>query len=307
VLEQRIAAFLGTEASLTYGSCWSANEGLLPSLVQDGDVIVSDELNHASIIDAGRLSRQAMRRVFPHSDMAALEAMLTDTPDAAVTIVITDGVFSMEGDVAQLPEMAGLCQRCGATLVVDDSHAVGVLGARGRGTPEHYGLSDHGPDGVQILTGTLGKALGGAAGGYVAGPQDVIDYLIQRSRPQLFSNALPPTVACSASKALDVLEREPERVAALHDNVDTMRRGLRELDYEVLESPSAILPIIIGDSAETIRLSRRLLDAGVFVTGFGFPVVPEGRARLRVQMSAVHTSEQIGVALEAFRKLQSHR
>ena len=304
-LEDRIAHFLGTEAALTYASCWNANEGMLPALVQEGDAIVSDELNHASIIDAGRLARGATRTIYAHSDMTALEAALTDVQDADVTIVISDGVFSMEGDVARLDEMCRLCQRFGATLVIDDSHGVGVLGACGRGTHEFLGVPSHGPGGVQIVTGTLGKALGGAAGGYVAGPQHVIDYLIQRSRPQLFSNALPPTVACSASKALEILEREPERVTRLHANCATMRDGLRSLDYEVLDSPSAILPIMIGDTAEAIHASDRLLELGIFVVGFGFPVVPEGTARLRVQMSAGHTDQHLQIALDAFGKLKA--
>ena len=304
-LEQRIARFLGTEAALTYVSCWNANEGLLPALVQERDAIVSDALNHASIIDAVRLSRPAARTVFPHSDMAALETTLAEGGDAPVTLVVTDGVFSMEGDTARLPELIALCRRFGATLVVDDSHGVGVLGAHGRGTPEHFGLRACAPDGVDILTGTLGKALGGAAGGYVAGPAEVIDYLSQRSRPQLFSNALPPTVAASAATALEILEREPDRVARLHANVGVMRQGLESLGYEVLASPTAILPIIVGETAEAIRLSERLLELGVFVTGFGFPVVPEGTARLRIQMSAAHTAGHIDRALDAFRRLRS--
>lgn len=304
VLERRIAAFLGTEAALTYVSCWNANEGLLPTLVQEGDLIISDELNHASIIDAGRLARHAVRRVFPHRDLSALEAELARSEDGAVTVVVTDGVFSMEGDLAPLPEMVQLCRRFGATLVVDDSHGVGVLGPGGRGTHEHFGLPGHAPEGVDILTGTLGKALGGAAGGYVAGPRDVIDHLVQRSRPQLFSNALPPTVACSAAKALELLDREPERVAMLHANVERMREGLGTLGYKLLESPSAIVPIMIGDTAEAIRLSGKLLEQGIFVTGFGFPVVPEGTARLRVQLSTAHTPEQIDTALEAFARFR---
>ncbi len=304
-LERRLAHFLGTELALTYVSCWNANEGLLPALVQDGDAIVSDELNHASIIDAGRLTRGATRKIYAHSDMTALEAALVDVQDAEVTIVISDGVFSMEGDVARLEEMSGLCRRFDATLVIDDSHGVGVLGAHGRGTHEYLRLPSHGPEGVHILTGTLGKALGGAAGGYVAGPQHVIDYLTQRSRPQLFSNALPPTVACSASKALEILEREPERVARLHANCTTMRDGLRSLGYDVLDSPSAILPIMIGDTAEAIRASDRLLELGIFVVGFGFPVVREGTARLRVQMSAAHTDRHLQIALEAFERLKA--
>ena len=235
--------------------------------------------------------------------MAALEQTLTEETGAGVTVVVTDGVFSMEGDVARLPDLAALCGRFGATLVVDDSHGVGVLGTHGRGTHEHFGLPA-GSGGVDILTGTLGKALGGAAGGYVAGSQEVVDYLVQRSRPQLFSNALPPTVACSAARALEILEREPERVAQLHANTRRMRTGLRDLGYEVLESPTPILPIIIGDTADALRSSERLLEMGVFVVGFGFPVVPEGTARLRVQMSAAHTDAQIDTALDAFRRLR---
>lgn len=305
ILERRLAAFLGTEAALTYVSCWNANEGLLPALLESGDALVSDALNHASIIDAGRLARQATRRVFAHSDMDALDQALDEVADSPVTLVVTDGVFSMEGDVARLPDLVSRCRRRNATLVVDDSHGVGVLGKTGRGTHEHHGVAAHGPDGVDILTGTLGKALGGAAGGYVAGPQVVIDYLVQRSRPQLFSNALPPTVAASAAAALTVLEREPERVARLHTNVAAMRAGLGGLGYQVLDSPTAILPIIVGDTATAIRLSEKLLEMGVFVTGFGFPVVPEGTARLRVQMSAAHTDAHIDRALDAFARLRT--
>ncbi len=304
-LEERLAQFLGTESALTYVSCWNANEGLITNMVQEGDAIVSDELNHASIIDATRLARQATRRVFAHSDMSSLAATLHEVQQAAVKLVVTDGVFSMEGDVARLPEMVQLCQQSGATLVVDDSHGTGVLGTHGRGVHEHFGIPAQGPGGVDIFTGTLGKALGGAAGGYVAGPRDVIDYLVQRSRPQLFSNALPPAVACSAAKALEILEREPERVARLHQNVAQMRSGLRDLGYDVLDSPTAILPILVGETAEAIRLSDELLKKGIFVIGFGFPVVPEGTARLRIQMSAAHTAEHIEQALRAFAQLKA--
>lgn len=303
LLEERIARFLGTQAALTYVSCWNANESLLSNLVQAGDALLSDELNHASIIDATRLARQATRQVYAHSDLSALAAVLDEVQAAPVKVVVTDGVFSMEGDVARLPELVAVCRGHGATLVVDDSHGTGVLGPHGRGVHEHFGLPGRGPDGVDVFTGTLGKALGGAAGGYVAGPREVIDYLIQRSRPQLFSNALPPTVACSAAKALEILEREPQRVSRLHANVRRMRAGLRHLGFEVLDSPTAILPIIIGDTAAAIRMSERLLQLGVFVIGFGFPVVPEGAARLRVQMSAAHTDDQIDRALDAFRRL----
>jgi len=304
-LEERIADFLGTESALTYVSCWNANEGVIPGLVEPGDAIVSDELNHASIIDAIRLTRQVERKVFRHSSTEELETALQSVSGSPVKLVVTDVVFSMEGDIAKLPDLVKICRRHDATLVVVDSHAVGVLGSHGRGVFEHYGLPPRAPEGIDVLTGTLGKALGGAAGGYVAGPRDVIDHLIQRSRPQLFSNALPPTVACSAMRAIEILQREPERVARLHHNVATMRGGLRSLGYEVLESPTAILPIIVGETATAIRLSERLLKMGVFVVGFGFPVVPEGAARLRVQMSAAHTDEQIHRALEAFGKLKA--
>jgi len=300
-LEERIARFLGMPAALTYVSCWNANEGLLTNLVEAGDAILSDELNHASIIDAMRLARQATRKVYAHSNMSALDAALQEVQGAPVKVVVTDGVFSMEGDVAKLPELVQACRQHEATLVVDDSHGTGVLGRGGRGVHEHFGCA--GPAGVDILTGTLGKALGGAAGGYVAGPAEVIDYLIQRSRPQLFSNALPPTVACSAAQALEILEREPERVTRLHRNVEQMRHGLRTLGFDVLESPTAILPIIVGDTAAAIRMSEQLLSRGVFVIGFGFPVVPEGAARLRIQMSAAHTDEHIERAVDAFGKL----
>lgn len=301
-LEEKLASFLGTQAALTYVSCWNANEGLLPALALQGDVICSDELNHASIIDAGRLSKAA-REVYPHNDVEALDTLLARHAAAPVKVVVTDGVFSMEGDIAELPALVAVARRHGATLVVDDSHAVGVMGRRGAGTAEHFGLPHRAPEGVDILTGTLGKALGGAAGGYVAGPRDVIDYLVQRSRPQLFSNALPPTVAVSALAALEVLEREPQRVAALHDNVGRMRQGLQAQGFEVRPSPTAILPIILGDTARAIAASNRLLELGVLVIGFGFPVVPEGAARLRIQMSAAHRPEHIERALDAFRKL----
>ena len=301
-LEEKTAAFFGAEAALSYTSCWNANEGLLPAIAAQDDAIVSDEMNHASIIDAGRLSR-ATRKVFGHSDLASLEARLAEAASAPVKIVVSDGVFSMEGDVAKLPELVAACKRHDAVLVVDDSHGTGVLGPHGRGAHEHFGVP-LGEDGIAILTSTYGKALGGGNGGFVAGSRDLIDYLVQRSRPHLFSNALAPPTACAAVKALEILEREPERVARLHANVTRMRGGLRELGFEVVDSPTGIIPIMIGDTAEAIRLSNRLLELGVFVVGFGFPVVPEGAARLRVQMSAAHTDTQIDRTLEAFATLR---
>ncbi len=302
-LEERIADFFGTEAALTYTSCWNANEGLLPALVESGDAIVSDASNHASIIDAARLS-QATRKIYAHSDMAALSDQLYAVRDVPVKVVVSDGVFSMEGDVALLPELIQICRQHDAVLVIDDSHGTGVLGASGRGTHEYYDVASRGPAGINIITSTLGKALGGGNGGFVAGSRDVIDYLIQRSRPHLFSNALAPPTACAALEALSILEREPQRVTRLHENVNKMRNGLRSLDYHVMDSPTGIIPIMIGDTAAAIRLSDRLLKLGIFVVGFGFPVVPEGQSRLRVQMSSEHTEAQIQRTLDAFATLK---
>jgi len=257
-------------------------------------------LNHASIIDSIRLVSKAIpREVYKHSDLADLEAKLKANAGKACRWVVTDGVFSMEGDVAKLPELAGLCRQYEALLVVDDSHGIGVLGAGGRGTPEHFGL--HGQ--IDLLTGTLGKALGGAAGGYVAAAPHVIEMLQQRARPSLFSNALPATVACSAKKAIEITEREPERVAKLHTNVARIRSGLTKLGFHLHDSPTAIIPIMIGDEAEAIAKSQRLMELGVMVIGFGFPVVPKGQARLRVQVSAALEDSHIETALDAFAKL----
>jgi glycine C-acetyltransferase len=299
-IERSIADFVGTAAALTYVSCWNANEALFPTLVGPDDVILSDELNHASIIDSIRLvSRAIPREVYKHSDMVDLEAKLKAHAGKACRWVVTDGVFSMEGDVANLPELAALCHDHSALLVVDDSHGVGVLGAGGRGTPEHFGLLGQ----IDMLTGTLGKALGGAAGGYVAAAPHAIQMLEQRARPSLFSNALPATVACSARRAIEIVRREPERVAKLHANVRHIRAGLTKLGFHLHDSPTAIIPIMIGDEAEAIAKSRRLMELGVLVIGFGFPVVPKGQARLRVQVSAALENEHLQQALDAFAKL----
>jgi glycine C-acetyltransferase len=295
-LERRIAAFLSMPASLTYVSCWNANTGLLPTICEEGSAIVSDELNHASIIDACRLANKARRERYRHGDMRDLEEKLKAVQGSFPIVIVTDGVFSMEGDLANLPEIVALAERYGAITVVDDSHGTGVLGKTGRGTVEHFGLEGK----IDVITGTLGKALGGAAGGFVAGSATLIDTLIQRSRPQLFSNALPATVACSALAALERLERHPELVARLHENTRYFREGLRRIGYKPLEGESAIIPIIVGDTAFAIAISDKLLERGVFVTGFGYPVVPEGTARIRVQISAKLTREQMDRALDAF-------
>jgi glycine C-acetyltransferase len=293
-LEADLAKFLGTEAALTYTSCWNANHAVLDALCDAETEVFSDALNHASIIDAIRLARPAAKSIYPHSDLDELERAL-----AASTIrrklVVTDGVFSMEGDLARLPELVALCREHGAVLIVDDSHGLGVLGARGAGTGEHFGIADQ----VDITTGTLGKALGGAAGGFVAGSAALCQVLEQRSRPQLFSNGLAPTVAASSRRALGLLAEDPGLVDRLRANVATFRRLLGERGLEPLPGDSAIVPLIVGETSTAIDASRRLLDDGVFVTGFGFPVVPEGTARIRAQISAAHTEPQLMLAADA--------
>ena len=300
-LERALAGLSGTEAALSYVSCWNANEAAIPTLTDETTVTFTDELNHASIIDAVRLSRPAQKAIYPHSNMGALRDALSAAPSETRKLIVTDGVFSMEGDLAKLPEIVELAREHGAVVIVDDSHGVGVLGQTGRGVVEHFGLLGE----VDVLTGTLGKALGGAAGGYVAGSEEVCDLLAQRSRPQLFSNALPPTVACSALRAIEVMLGQPELLVRLRENTTTFRSMLVEAGYSPLEGEAAIIPVIVGETATAIALSERLLDEGVFVTGFGFPVVPEGTARIRIQMSAALEPEHLERAIDAFRRVRS--
>jgi glycine C-acetyltransferase len=297
-IERKLARLSHTEAALTYVSCWAANTGLIPAIAGDGDALVSDELNHASLIDGCRASK-AKRLVYKHSDMADLEAKLDTAKGARRIFIVTDGVFSMEGDIARLPEIIALARKRGASIILDDSHGTGVMGKHGRGTPEHCGVEGD----IDIITGTLGKALGGAAGGYVAGSKTLIEYLSQVSRPQLFSNALPATIAASAGKAIEILEREPQRVARLHEITRNLREGLKKLGFKPLEGESAIVPIIVGDTAFAIKMSQMLLAEGIFITGFGYPVVPEGTARLRIQACAALTDSQIDFALHTFEKV----
>ena len=298
-LERKIAEFIGCEAALTYISCWDANVGLIPTLAPTpDDAIFSDALNHASIIDAIRLSK-AKRYIFPHKDLAKLEEMLKEGKDARNKIIITDGIFSMEGDIAQLPELKALADKYGAVLVVDESHATGVLGDRGRGTAEHLGVLGEGT----IQTSTLGKALGGACGGYVAGSRTVCDYLIQKSRPHLFSNALPPAVCAGAVAAIDVLMKEPQRLTTLRNNTERFRAGIMKLGLKSIEGITPIVPVMVGDTAVAIQMQKALLEQGVFVSGFGYPVVPKGEARLRAQISAAHSADQLDRALQAFERV----
>ncbi len=293
-LEAKLASFLGTESALTYVSCWTANTGLTPTFLTEEDAIISDELNHASVIDGVRATR-ANRRIYKHSDMADLEEGLKATSGSRHRFIFTDGVFSMEGDLARLPDIVELARKHDAVVAVDDSHGTGVMGATGRGTPEHFGL--HGE--IDVITSTLGKALGGAAGGFTAGPAALTDYLTQRSRPQLFSNALPPTVAGSALAAVEYLDTHPERVKRLHENTAYFRQRITEAGFKPLAGETPIVPVILGETALAIKMSERLLEEKVFVTGFGYPVVPQGQARIRCQISAAHSRDDLDFAVEA--------
>jgi glycine C-acetyltransferase len=301
-LEAACARLVGTAASLSFVSAWNANEALPATLLTEHDLVISDQLNHASIIDAIRLAKaitKCQSAVYRHADLGDLDNKLRDARDRRVKMVITDGVFSMEGAIAKLPDLVELCRKHDAVLVVDDSHGTGVLGKHGRGTAEHFGLLGE----VDIITSTLGKALGGAAGGFVAASASVCDYLTQRARPQLFSNALPPTVAASALASIEYLEQNPERVTALRENARYFREQLLGLGFRPLPGETPIIPVILGETAAAIRMSELLLSEGVFVTGFGYPVVPQGQARVRCQISAVHTREDLDQALAAFRKV----
>ncbi|MEY2733763.1 MAG: hypothetical protein RL340_822 [Gemmatimonadota bacterium] len=301
-LETALARFVGTEASMSYVSAWNANEGLTASIVEAGDFVISDALNHASIIDSIRLAKAITKcttAVYAHGDLDDLVAKLRANAGARRRIIWTDGVFSMEGSIAKLPQLLQIARDHDAILVMDDSHATGVLGATGRGTAEHFGVLGE----VDVITSTLGKALGGAAGGFVAGPAALCDTLTQRSRPQLFSNALPPTVAASALASVEFIEAHPERVTRLHENARYFRAAIREAGFSPLDGDTPIVPIIIGETADAIRMSELLLAEGIFVTGFGFPVVPQGTARLRCQISAAHTRDDLDHAVRSIRKV----
>jgi glycine C-acetyltransferase len=301
-LEAACARLVGTGSSLSFVSAWNANEAVPATLLGEPDIVISDQLNHASIIDASRLAKaitKCQTAVYRHADLADLDEKLTAARDRRTRMVITDGIFSMEGSIAPLPDLVELCRRHDALLVVDDSHATGVLGEHGRGTAEHFGLVGE----IDIITSTLGKALGGAAGGFVAGSAAVCDYLTQRARPQLFSNALPPTVAASALASVEYLEAHPERVATLRANATYFRERLRELGFKPLPGETPIIPVILGETAAAIKMSDLLLAERVFVTGFGYPVVPQGQARVRCQVSAAHTRDDLDEALAAFSKV----
>ena len=299
-LEQRIANFFGTEDTILYGSCWNANEGLFQTIALEQDAIISDELNHASIIDGVRLSKAKKER-YKNRDVNDLKRALEATKDARNKVVVTDGVFSMEGSLAPLPEMIELAKQYGAFLVVDDSHATGVLGKRGKGTGEELGVFGK----IDAYTSTLGKALGGSHGGFTTGPRALVEYLRQKSRPYLFSNTLPPAVVLGSMAALDLLEKDASLVTKLRENTTYFRKQLIAKNVPVREGIHPIVPILIGDTAKAISMSAQLLDRGVYVSGFGYPVVPQGQARLRCQISAAHTREHLDRAVAAIADVTS--
>ncbi|MFI5755102.1 glycine C-acetyltransferase [Streptomyces sp. NPDC051569] len=294
-LEQRLSLFLGQEDTVLYSSCFDANGGVFETLLGPEDAVISDALNHASIIDGIRLSK-ARRLRYANRDLADLEARLKESQDARRRLIVTDGVFSMDGYVAPLAEICDLADRYDAMVMVDDSHAVGFVGPGGRGTPELHGVMDR----VDIITGTLGKALGGASGGYVAARAEIVALLRQRSRPYLFSNSLAPVIAAASIKVLDLLESAGELRDRLNANTKLFRTKMTEAGFEILPGDHAIAPVMIGDAAEAGRMAELLLERGVYVIGFSYPVVPMGQARIRVQLSAAHSTADVERAVAAF-------
>ncbi|MFF4245813.1 glycine C-acetyltransferase [Streptomyces sp. NPDC001822] len=294
-LEQRLSAFLGQEDTILYSSCFDANGGVFETLLGPEDAVISDALNHASIIDGIRLSK-AKRYRYANRDMADLEQQLKEASGARRRLVVTDGVFSMDGYVAPLAEICDLADRYGAMVMVDDSHAVGFVGPGGRGTPELHGVMDR----VDIITGTLGKALGGASGGYVAARAEIVALLRQRSRPYLFSNSLAPVIAASSLKVIDLLESAGDLRERLNANTALFRSRMTEEGFDILPGDHAIAPVMIGDAAKAGRMAELLLERGVYVIGFSYPVVPQGAARIRVQLSAAHSTDDVNRAVDAF-------
>lgn len=299
-LEERVSAFLGTEATILYSSCFDANGGLFETLLGEEDAVISDSLNHASIIDGIRLSK-AQRFRYANRDMEDLETQLEAASQARRKLIATDGVFSMDGYLAPLDRICELAERHGALVMVDDSHAVGVLGEAGRGTPTLYGVSDK----VDVITGTLGKALGGASGGYVSGRAEIVELLRQRSRPYLFSNSLAPPIAAASLVALDLIESGDELRSRLADNAAWFRSAMVAAGFHVLAGEHPIVPVIVGDAALATRMADALLEKGIYVVGFSYPVVPRGAARIRVQVSAAHSREDLEAAVAAFAEVRS--
>ncbi|MEU6266382.1 glycine C-acetyltransferase [Saccharopolyspora shandongensis] len=294
-LERRLSEFLGTDDTILYSSCFDANGGVFETLLDDRDAVISDELNHASIIDGIRLSK-ARRGRYRNRDMADLERLLKENSDARRKLVVTDGVFSMDGYLAPLDEICALAEKYEAMVMVDDSHAVGFTGPKGAGTPDLFGVADR----VDIVTGTLGKALGGASGGYVSARAEIVELLRQRSRPYLFSNSLAPSIVAASLAALDLVAAQPELRERLRDNSSLFRRRMAEEGFDLLPGEHPIIPVMIGDAAEAARMADLLLEEGIYVIGFSYPVVPKGKARIRTQMSAAHNAEDVERAVSAF-------
>ena len=294
-LEAQISRFLGTEDTILYSSCFDANTGLFETLLGREDAVISDELNHASIIDGIRLCR-ADRKRYLHSDMADLEVKLQETADTRFRMIATDGVFSMQGDLAKLEEICDLADKYDAMVMVDDSHSTGFVGPGGRGTPARLGVEDR----VDIITSTLGKALGGASGGFTTGHSEIVAYLRQRSRPYLFSNTLPPLVVVGALKALELVEQHPELRDELWENTRYFRERMTDFGFEIIPGDHPIVPVMLRDEIKTVEMAAAMNRRGIFVVGFSFPVVPRGQARIRVQMSAAHDRSQLDEALDAF-------
>ena len=297
-LEKKISAFLGMDDTILYSSCFDANTGLFETLLGAEDAIISDALNHASIIDGVRLCK-AMRFRYANNDMKDLEAQLIAAKDARFRLIATDGVFSMDGVLANLPAICELAEKYDAMVMVDDSHAVGFIGETGRGTPEHFGVMGK----IDILTGTLGKALGGASGGYTAASGPIIEWLRQRSRPYLFSNTLAPVIAQTSIAVLDLIQQKPELLQKLKRNSVYFREGLAKLGFKLIPGEHPIIPVMLGDAALAGRMAERLLAEGIYVVGFSFPVVPKGMARIRTQLSAAHELHHLDKALTAFGKV----
>ncbi len=296
-LEQAVSAFLGAEDTILYSSCFDANGGLFEVLLDERDAVISDALNHASLIDGIRLCK-AKRLRYTHSDMADLEARLREAGDCRLRLIVTDGVFSMDGDLAKLDQIVGLAERYDAAVIVDDSHATGVLGPNGRGTPAHFGVADR----IEIVTSTLGKTLGGATGGFTSGKAEVVELLRQRSRPYLFSNSLPPPIVAGASCALELVQQGDHLRQQLRANAAFFRDELTTLGFRLVPGEHPIIPVMLGEAALATSMAEALLNEGVYVVGFSYPVVPQGQARIRTQMSAAHTPAQLQQAVAAFAK-----
>jgi len=294
-LEEHLASFLGADDTILFSSCFDANGGLFEALLTDEDAVISDSLNHASIIDGIRLCK-AQRLRFANGDMDELEARLNEAAGARRRLIATDGVFSMDGYLAKLDRICDLAERHDALVMVDDSHAVGVVGPGGRGTPEHFGVIEH----VDILTGTLGKAVGGASGGYVAGRREIVELLRQRARPYLFSNSLAPPVVAASLAALDLIQNSGELRGRLRENTAHFRARMTELGFDILPGEHPIVPVMIGDEVEAARFAERLAGLGIYAVSFSYPVVPRGTARIRTQMSAAHTIDDLDWAADRF-------